>query len=93
MVLAVAANKTAYSYLDTISLAVTGGAATTAYIVSVTDPNGHVTKVTVTTDGSGAATAKAVQRSARGPVTVAVRPAAEHNGTTTAGATTTTKGG
>lgn len=93
MVLAVAANKTAYSYLDTISLTITGGAATTDYIVSLVTPSGHTTKIPVTTDGSGNATAKAVQQSARGTFTVAVRPAAEHNGTTTAGATTTTKGG
>lgn len=73
----------------------TGFANTTAYVLSITDPDGGVTRPTVTSDGGGGFTFTYVPMGI-GTISVSARPLTEHIGTTTATATatgTTTHGG
>jgi hypothetical protein len=91
MAVTLTSDKTVYGYLEAGLLTVAGGAANTAYIVTVNNPNGGITRYTVTTDGSGNATLSLVSQH-RGGFTASIRPAAEHNGTTTAAATLNFKG-
>jgi hypothetical protein len=72
---------------EPVTLTVAGGANNTPYVISAARPSGAVTNIEVTTDGSGAATAKFVPQSAPGAVTFSIRPATEYTGTTTAAAT------
>jgi len=71
-----------------VAVNLTGFTAATGYICTVTDPTGGVTKIgPLTTDGSGNVSFKYTPQG-QGSVTVDVRPAAEHTGTTSATATT-----
>ena len=62
-----------------------GLSASTAYTVSVVDPQGHTTVLSATSDGSGAFTLKFVPQQV-GAYTAEARPAVDYKGKTNAAA-------
>ena len=88
MAIAIAPAVTTSPALRAVTVNVTGGAATTAYTVTVSHPGGGVGHVEVTTDGSGAASF-VYTSSQVGTATFAIRPSTEHKGTTAAAASGT----
>lgn len=70
---------------QTATVSITGCAATTAYLMSMVYADGTTARFPFTSDGSGNATVKYVAQ-LKGPVSGSIRPAAECNCTTTAGA-------